>query len=250
MFWQRKRETAGRMLADAQRLLAAGREAEAAGLYREAWARWGDLTAVYNLGTLYAQGRGVPQDFIQAACCYGKAEERGDLEAGKRKKKCLLDFAHQDLERRTTREIYEALDEFLRQTDPARATKQRLCDTVYDLAAYDLSKGAFDSAASLARAGAEWGGDGRCQNILGVLYNRGAGVEKNDLAALYWFDLAADRGVEAAETDRDGILNAYHRSLSAAKFRTYMGYLADWCAAGTADVAQNSEKAQFWRAKM
>lgn len=109
-------------------------------------------------------------------------------------KKCLLDFAHQDLERRTTREIYEALDEFLRQTDPARATKQRLCDTVYDL--------------------------------------------------------AADRGVEAAETDRDGILNAYHRSLSAAKFRTYMGYLADWCAAGTADVAQNSEKAQFWRAKM
>lgn len=250
MEWSFGRKTAERLLADAGRLLNAGQAEAAAQRYREAWERHGNGTAAYNLGTLYALGRGVPQDFIQAARCYADAREKGEPQADKLWKKCLLDFAHQNLDRKTPRQVYEDLAAFFRQTAPAGWTKDRLCDTIYDLAAYDISKRDFGSAARLARAGAEFGGDGRCQNLLGVLYNRGAGVKRNDLVALYWFDLAADRGVEAAGIDRDGILNAYRRTLSREEFSAYMGYLADWCGSGTEDVAKNQEKQKHWRSKV
>ena len=66
---------------------------------------------------------------------------------------------------------------------------------------------------------------GKSQNYLAVLYNAGLGVEKDDIAALYWFDRATDNGVEVSKKDRDGILNAYYENFSPEKFYDTMDFI-------------------------
>lgn len=106
----------------------------------------------------------------------------------------------------------------------------------------------YSDAAKLFRAAAEYGNDGYSQNYLGVLYNIGAGVEKNDLAALYWLDKAVENGAaDVAQTDKDGILNAYKASLSPAEFYEYMMQLSGWCSLGDENVPKDAEKAKYWR---
>ena len=53
------------------------RELEA---YRKA-AEQGDATAQFNLGVIYDNGRGVPQDFKQAVAWWRKAAEQGHVDA-------------------------------------------------------------------------------------------------------------------------------------------------------------------------
>jgi len=65
-------------------------------------------------------------------------------------------------------------------------------------------------AAKLFRTAAEYYNHGASQNYLAVLYNAGAGLEQDDLAALYWFDRAADNGVEVWQTARERILGIKH----------------------------------------
>ena len=48
--------------------------------YRKA-AEQGDVDAQYNLGNMYAKGRGVRQDNAQAVQWFRKAAEQGDAEA-------------------------------------------------------------------------------------------------------------------------------------------------------------------------
>ena len=54
--------------------------AQAATWYRKA-AEQGDANAQFNLGVSYALGQGVPQDYAQAAVWYRKAAEQGDAAA-------------------------------------------------------------------------------------------------------------------------------------------------------------------------
>ena len=53
---------------------------QAALWYRKA-AEQGNAEAQYDLGALYVKGQGVPQDYAQAALWYRKAAEQGDAEA-------------------------------------------------------------------------------------------------------------------------------------------------------------------------
>jgi TPR repeat protein len=53
---------------------------QAASWYRKA-AEQGNADAQYSLGRLYYEGRGVPQDYAQAAAWHRKAAEQGDAVA-------------------------------------------------------------------------------------------------------------------------------------------------------------------------
>ena len=44
-------------------------------------AQAGDPVAKFNMGVRYAQGQGVPQDFLEAARWYGAAADQGDASA-------------------------------------------------------------------------------------------------------------------------------------------------------------------------
>ena len=119
---------------------------------------------------------------------------------------------------------------------------------LYSMASNYFNKHEYSEAEKLFRAAAEFGNDGYSQNYLGVLYNAGAGVEKNDLVSLYWFDKAVENGAaDVAQKDREGILNAYKSSLTPSEFFDYMMRLSGWCTLGNENIPKDAEKAKFWR---
>ena len=63
-------------------------------------------TAQYNLGSLYAQGKGVGQDFMEGAYWFRQAELSGDEQAGKLCMKCSMDFVHQDFDIKSPQQLY------------------------------------------------------------------------------------------------------------------------------------------------
>ena len=206
-------------------------------------------TAQYNLGSLYAQGKGVEQDFMEGAYWFRQAELGGDEQAGKLCLKCSLDFTHQNFDQKSPEQLYTDMVRFVKHVYPEIANADlEVCRKLYAIAGNHFNKKEYAAAAKLFRAAAEFGEDGYSQNYLAVLYNAGAGVEKNDLAALYWFDKAVDNGAaDIALKDRDGILNAYKTNFSPAEFFEEMMKLSGWCSIGSEDVPKNAAKAAYWR---
>lgn len=205
--------------------------------------------AAYNAGSMLATGRGVPQNFVEAACWFRVSAARGNEKAESLMLRSILDEMKRLLEINTpSAEFFEHMK---------NATKTIFADTETDpagkAAGYITSFGNllvnqknYSTAAHLFRIAAEYGGHGPAQNMLGVLYNAGAGVDKNDLISLYWFDKAHDNGVKEATTDRFGLFNAYMQNLEPEEFTQYMQTLSEWCRTGTEDIPQDPEKAAFW----
>ncbi len=205
--------------------------------------------AQYNLGSLYAQGLGTEQDFIEAAYWFNRAYKNGEEGADKLTTKCLLDYANAVLRTKTPKEVYEKLIAFAKRVYNTENYSVIVRKNLLELGTYYFnSKKDYAMAAKLFRAGAEYENDGWCQNYLAVLYNAGAGVEKNDLASLYWFDRASEQGVDAAKTDRDGMLNAYVNNLGKQETAEQLRLLAGWCATGIDNaVPIDKAKAVFWK---
>ena len=204
-------------------------------------------TALYNLGSLYAQGKGVAQDFLEAGCLFRQAELNGDTQAGKLCQKCLMDYMHQRMERGSASELYADVLQFIRRVYPEANAEVEANRKLFALAGLHFNRGEYAPAAKLFRPAAEFGNDGLSQNYLAVLYNLGGGVGKNDLAALYWFDRAVDNGAEVARKDRDGILNAYRSNFPAEELKREMLQLSEWCDAGTEEIPRDTVKAAYWR---
>ena len=203
-------------------------------------------TALYNLGSLYAQGKGVDQDFLEAGYLFRQAELTGDTQAGKLCQKCLMDYMYQRMERGSASELYADVLQFIQRVYPEAGAEVEANRKLFALAGLHFNRGEYAPAAKLFRPAAEFGNDGLSQNYLAVLYNIGEGVSKNDLAALYWFDRAVDNGAEVARKDREGILNAYRSNFPVEEFRQEMLELSGWCATGTGDIPKDAVKATYW----
>ena len=206
-----------------------------------------ETTAQYNLGTLYAQGKGVKQDFMEAAYWFNQASLGGDEQAKKLCMKCMMDFIHRDFQHKTAEQIYFDMMRFVKFIWPLKNSELEVNINLYAIAGNHFNKQEYTKAAKLFRAAAEFGNDGASQNYLAILYNQGAGVEKNDLVSLYWFDKAVDNGIEVAQIDRDGILNAYRTNLSPAEFFRQIMILSGWCSIGSDDIPKDANKATYWR---
>lgn len=206
--------------------------------------------AFYNLGSFYARGLGVRQDFMEAARLFHQAELLGNERAAKLCRKCMFDYLLEGLGERKPADLYAEMAFFVTRVYPEAADQRKEAGSgLFAIASTLANKGAYAEAAKVFRAAAEFGNDGYAQYYLAVLYNSGAGLEENDLAALYWLDCAVDNGAaDMALGDRDGMLDAYRQSLTAPEFCEMMAALADWCEAGTPDVPANPEKAARWRA--
>lgn len=205
--------------------------------------------AQYNLGSMYAQGLGTEQDFVEAAYWFNKAYKKGEEGANKLTMKCLLDYANIVLRSETEKGIYEKLSAFAKRVYNAENYRTIVRKNLLELSLYYFNnKKDYAMAAKLFRAGAEYENDAMCQNYLAVLYNAGAGVEKNDLASLYWFDKASEQGVAAAKNDRDGMFNAYINNLGKQETAEQLRMLVDWCTTGIDESVPLDEiKANYWR---
>jgi TPR repeat protein len=125
-------------------------------------AELGDAEAQSILGVLYAEGKGVPQDYAQAAAWDRKAAEQGDIDA-------QFNLGTLYVQGRGVPQDYKQAVEW-------------------------LTKAAVQ-------------GEPHAQYNLAVMYWRGNGVPENDPVAYLWFDLAAARlngpDRENAEKGRD-----------------------------------------------
>lgn len=133
----------------------------------------------------------------------------GNSDAGKLLTKSTVDYLEQDLSGITPYELYQKMQRYTQLLYPKENGNRIAVETLYGLAGHHFNKKEYVGAAKLFRTAAEYFNHGESQNYLAVLYNAGAGLKQDDLATLYWFDRAADNGVEVSKKDRDGILNAY-----------------------------------------
>ncbi len=235
------------MVANADICIKQGNFSRAFQTYKQIVELQPDITAMYNLGSLYAQGKGVEQNFLEGAYWFHQAALAGDEKAGNFELKCLMDYIHQNLNQKTPRKVYDEMIGFATYLYPGEDTQKLASSKLYFVAAYYFGKKEYGAAAKVFRAAAEYANHGDAQNFLAVLYNAGFGVEKDDMAALYWFDRAVDNGVEVSERDRDGIFLAYQKNCSAAEFDEVMRTLSGRCATGDEDIPRDAQKAAYWR---
>jgi len=199
----------------------------------------GDARALYNLGTIYAQGRGVTPNMDTARDYWNRAASAGHVRAMHNLALSLIADAGMRDEGQADEEYDQALE--LLQTASAGGfpNSQYTLGKMYQ---YGLSvpqndeeaARLFMEAANQGYANAQYNlgklyRDGRgvprdeelsihyfelaalqghagAQNRLATRYARGEGVEQNDVIALMWASLAAEQGDERAGENRDVLL--------------------------------------------
>jgi localization factor PodJL len=169
----------------------------------------GDPAAAYEIGVRYAEGKGVPASYDEAARWYERAAQAGLVPA---------------IFRLGT--LYEKGLSVKKDIDIARryylqAAERGNAKAMHNLAVLDADgggKGAnYKSAAQWFRKAADRG-VADSQFNLGILYARGIGVEQNLAESFKWFSLAAAQGDADAVRKRDDVAKRLDaQSLAAAK---------------------------------
>ncbi len=169
----------------------------------------GDPAAAYEVGVRYAEGKGVPASYDDAAKWYERAAQAGLVPA---------------IFRLGT--LYEKGLSVKKDVDIARryylqAAERGNAKAMHNLAVLDADgggKGAnYKSAAQWFRKAADRGVPDSQFN-LGILYARGIGVEQNLAESFKWFSLAASQGDADAVRKRDDVAKRLDaQSLAAAK---------------------------------
>ncbi len=169
----------------------------------------GDPTAAYEIGLRYAEARGVPVNYDEAAKWYDRAAQAGIVPAmfrlGTLYEKGLS--VKKDLE--IARKYYAA------------AAQRGNAKAMHNLAVLDADGGGnganYKGAAQWFRKAADRG-VADSQYNLGILYARGIGVEQNLAESFKWFSLAAAQGDTDSATKRDDLAKRLDpQSLAAAK---------------------------------
>jgi localization factor PodJL len=169
----------------------------------------GDPSAAYEVGVRYAEGKGVPVSYDDAAKWYDRAANAGVVPAvfrlGTLYEKGLSVKKDIDIARRY----------YLQSAERGNAK------AMHNLAVLDADgggKGAnYKSASQWFRKAADRG-VADSQFNLGILYARGIGVEQNLAESFKWFSLAAAQGDADSVRKRDDIAKRLDaQSLAAAK---------------------------------
>jgi len=152
----------------------------------------GDARAQFNLGVLYHDGEGVPQDYTQAAVWFRKAAEHGNADA-QYSLGVLYDLGH------GVPNDYAQADILFR-----KAAEQGYARAQFNLAyAYNHGQGVtqdFAQAAVWYRKAAEQGHAG-AQYSLGVLYRDGHGIPQDYAQAVIWTRKAAEQDNASAQNN-------------------------------------------------
>jgi len=169
----------------------------------------GDPSAAYEIGVRYAEGKGVPANYDEAAKWYDRAAQAGLVPAIFR----LGTLYEKGLS--VTKDIDIARRYYLQAAERGNAK------AMHNLAVLDADgggKGAnYKSASQWFRKAADRG-VADSQFNLGILYARGIGVEQNLAESFKWFSLAAIQGDADSVRKRDDVAKRLDaQSLAAAK---------------------------------
>jgi TPR repeat protein len=166
-----------------------GDYATALGLWRPL-AEQGSARAQRNLGVMYHNGQGVPQDYAAAAMWIGKAADQGDPAAQHN-----LAFMY-DNEQGVPQDPAAAVTWYRKAAEQGHAGAQSNLGFLYRNG-HGVSQ---DNAAAFCwyRKAAEQG-NAVAQLNLGFMYRNGHGVPRDDTAASNWYRKAAEQGNAIAQ---------------------------------------------------
>jgi TPR repeat protein len=162
---------------------------------------------------MYSKGEGVPKDDEEAARWYRKAADQGHADA--QAKLGLMYYTGVGVIPRG-KDYREAIHWFRKAADQGHADAQFsigvICDERDGAKEYELTwfewlyaKSAGASGPDYAR-GLDWyrkaanQGHAKAQCNLGLSFNNGRGVKRDDAKAVHWYRKAADQGLPAAQT--------------------------------------------------
>ncbi len=169
----------------------------------------GDATAAFEVGVRYAEGRGVPQNYEEAAKWYERAAQAGVVPGMFR----LGTLYEKGL---GLKKDWEVARRYYMQ-----AAERGNAKAMHNLAVLDAdggTRGANYKSASLWFRKAADRGVADSQFNLGILYARGIGVDQNLAESFKWFSLAAAQGDVDAGKKRDDVAKRLDpQSLAAAK---------------------------------
>ena len=159
-------------------------------------AEQGDATAQFNLGNMYANGEGVPQDDAEAVRWYRLAAEQG--------------LASAQLNLGVMYATGDGVPEDKAETVQwyRQAAEQGLTEAQYNLGVmYGNGQGVPENDAEAVkwfRLSAEQG-LAEAQLGLGILYEQGWGVPEDYVLAYAWYNLASAQGNEQARDIKDDL---------------------------------------------
>lgn len=169
----------------------------------------GNPAAAYEIGTRFAEGKGVAPDLDQAAKWYDRAAQAGVVPAIFR----LGTFYEKGLS------VKKDID--IARRYYTQAAERGSAKAMHNLAVLDADgggKGANYKSASIWFRKAADRGVADSQFNIGILYARGIGVEQNLAESYKWFSLAAAQGDADAGRKRDDIAKRLDvQSLAAAR---------------------------------
>lgn len=129
-----------------------------------------NVTAFYNLGSLYARGFGVKRDYVEAARLLHQAELLGNDRAGKLCGRCMFDYIYEGLEAKTAADVYASMAVFVSRVYLEAANqKAEVCNGLLAIAGTLLSRGELAQGTKVFSAAAEFGDDERAQRYLAML---------------------------------------------------------------------------------
>ena len=187
-----------------------------------AFAAAGDGAAQFLLGFMYAAGRGVPQDDVEAVAWYRKAAEQGLANA-----QFSLGEMYRE-GRSVPQDDAEAVAWFRTAAEQDHADAQFSLGGIYR-EGRGVPQDDAEAVAWFRHAAAQ--GHARAQFNLGLLYDQGRGVPQDDVEAHTWLSLAAFRST-GADYDRIGTARtAVAARMTAADLSEAQRRAREWTAA-------------------
>ncbi len=165
--------------------------------YRRA-AEQGHAGGQYNLGYMYQNGYGVPQDYAEAVKWYHKAAAQGDA-LGQSNLGWMYSYGYG-----VAQDYAEAVKWYRRAAEQGNARGQSALGNMYY-----YGKGVdrnYAEAVKWYRKAAEQG-NANGQTLLGWMYQNGHGVSRDKAEAVKWYRKAAEQGNASGQTNLGGM---YH----------------------------------------
>jgi TPR repeat protein len=195
----------------------------------------GDAAAQVFLGLLYEEGRGVPQDYVQARQWYQKAAAQGDAMAQIR-----LDRLYKE-GRGVPQDYVQARQWYQKAAAQGDGAAQFQLGALY---AFGNGVPQNDAMAQQWSEKAAAQGNADAQSYLGLLYYKGHGVPQDYGKARQWWEQAATQGEAWAQTSL-GTLYLNGEGVSQDYMRAYM-----WWSLAAASTGDQQTHAVEYRDKV
>lgn len=213
-------------LTDANAAVARGDPAAAVPIYR-ALAQKGNVTAQKQLGYLYEIGAGVERDWVKAAEWYGQAADAGDDGAA-----AAVGFLGRSWVRMNPGGNNQAIYALVEKAAKMGNAKAQFTLGLMNYRIGDLSfvkaSGNLDEALIWYRRAADQG-DVDSEVALALAYAKGIGVEKSEVEAYKWYDIAASLAKYAdVKDDVAKRRNELARAMSPSQIEEAKKLIADW----------------------